>query len=174
MDGSFLQRWSRLKRDADAALPEPLAEPEADALGEEEIAALPDIGTLTAESDITGFLRKSVPPALRNAALRRMWLLDPAIRDFVGPARDYSYDWNTPGGVPGNGPLEPGAATAMLRRIFGDERKTETAPETPTIETETATADVAAEDVGDLADPDAQERPAPAMRRQREGSGSCA
>jgi hypothetical protein len=36
-----------------------------------------------------------------------MWSLDPAIRDYVGDARDYAYDWNTPGGVPGFGAIEP-------------------------------------------------------------------
>jgi hypothetical protein len=34
-----------------------------------------------------------------------MWSLDPKIRDFVGDAREYAYDWNAPGGVPGYGPL---------------------------------------------------------------------
>ena len=58
------------------------------ALSAEEIAALPPIESLAADSDITAFLRKGVPQALRNAALRRIWLLDPKIRDFVGEARD--------------------------------------------------------------------------------------
>lgn len=145
MDGDFLQRWSRLKRGADAAPAEPpavSAEAEADTLTEDEIAALPDIGRLTAESDVTCFLRKGVPPVLRNAALRRIWMLDPAIRDFVGPARDYAYDWNCPGGVPGSGPLEPGAVTAaMLRRIFGDDDKPG-----PAAEPQTASVAAVAED----------------------------
>src|SRR3546814_8539167 len=47
-------------------------------------------------------------------------MLDPAIRDFVGHARDYAYDWNTPGGVPGSGALQPEDVAAMVRRIFGD------------------------------------------------------
>ena len=51
-------------------------------------------------TDITGFLRKGVPEHLRNAALRKSWALDPAIRNYVNPALDYAYDWNTPGGVP--------------------------------------------------------------------------
>lgn len=172
MDGNFLGRWSRLKRGVDALAPEPPAEPDAEALSEEEIAALPDIGALTAETDVTGFLRKGVPAALRNAALRRMWLLDPAIRDFVGPARDYSYDWNTPGGVPGNGPLEPGAATAMLRRMFGDERRAEPVPEVP--QAATAPAEIAEANPGEAAEPDPQDRPAPALRREGEGSEPCA
>lgn len=141
MASDFLNRWSRLKQEA-AATPEMAAESGAAGLTEEEVAALPDINTLTAESDVACFLRKGVPAALRNAALRRMWMLDPAIRDFVGPARDYSYDWNLPGGVPGSGPLEPGAVTAaMLRRVLGDQETPG-----PAAETETAPAEAVGEE----------------------------
>ncbi|MBX9698840.1 MAG: DUF3306 domain-containing protein, partial [Acetobacteraceae bacterium] len=63
-------------------------------------ASLPPVESLTAESDLAPFLRPRVPAALRQAALRRIWQLDPAIRDFIGPA-DYAWDYNSPGGVPG-------------------------------------------------------------------------
>ncbi len=103
---------------AEAAQPVP-AETE---MTEEEIAALPPIEKLHAGSDIAGFLRKGVPLVLRNAALRRMWTVDPSIRDFVGEARDYSWDWNVPGGVPVSGPLSPTTdVQGMLRRIIGEE-----------------------------------------------------
>lgn len=99
----------------DDPLAEPLAEPLADPLPE-----LPPLDALTPESDLAPFLRAGVPAALRNAALRRMWSLDPAIRDFVSEAREYAYDWNSPGGVPGLGPLLPSDdVKAMLRRIVG-------------------------------------------------------
>src|SRR4051812_20772590 len=133
----FLSRWSRRKLDsrhqepdaqpaeattAAEAVPEPI--PPADeepGLTPEEIAALPKVEDLTPESDIRSFLRKGVPQLLRNAALRRMWSLDPAIRDYVSEAREYAYDWNVPGGVPGNGPLLPSDDVGeMLGRIFGD------------------------------------------------------
>jgi hypothetical protein len=124
----FLARWSRRKREA-ASEPEPEAEPEAAPLAlpaadpeppeagqplaepptrqscpipnlpEVDLASLPPIEELTAESDFSLFLRPGVPSLLRNAALRRMWSLDPAIRDFIGPA-DYQWDFNTPGGLP--------------------------------------------------------------------------
>jgi hypothetical protein len=132
----FLSRWSRRKIEMrrekpPVAAPAPVALPEPEdaqavsgeevALTPEELAALPSIEELTPDTDITVFLRKGVPEFLRNAALRRMWSLDPAIRDYVGHARDYSYDWNLPGGVPGNGPLPPGDdVEAMVGRIFGD------------------------------------------------------
>jgi hypothetical protein len=64
-----------------------------------------------------------VPQILRNAAMRRMWVLDPAIRDYVDPALDYAYDWNIPGGVPGNGPLAEGFdAKAAAEKFFSHRR----------------------------------------------------
>jgi hypothetical protein len=128
MSGDFLSRWSRRKLDARAP-PERAPEPQPDPapapaepdLTPEEIAALPKPDELTPESDLTVFFRKGVPELLRNAALRRMWSLDPAIRDHAGDARDYAYDWNVPGGVPGNGPLLPtDDVDAMVREVFGE------------------------------------------------------
>jgi hypothetical protein len=66
---------------------------------------LPPVETITAESDIRAFLQAGVPPELTRAALRRAWAADPKIRDFVGLA-DYDWDFNTPGAIPGFGPLE--------------------------------------------------------------------
>jgi hypothetical protein len=144
---AFLDRWSRLKqesrRQADAPPEEPEVPPAAagdaaHALSPEEIAALPRIEELTAASDVTVFLRPGVPDALRKAALRRAWLIDPAIRDFVGHARDYAYDWNVPGGAPGHGPLEMvDDVVAMVDRVLGQPPATEVRP----ADTLTAAAD---------------------------------
>ncbi|HJE24783.1 MAG TPA: DUF3306 domain-containing protein [Methylorubrum populi] len=148
MSDGFLSRWARRKEavrtaertgppagPAEAAGPEALPAP-GQATGEsvlplqagaetastpeldELLARLPSLDALTAESGLSDFLQTGVPTALRNAALRRMWSLDPAIRDFVSEAREYAYDWNMPGGVPGMGPLLPtDDVAAMLRRI---------------------------------------------------------
>ena len=90
-------------------------------LSAEELARLPAVEELTGASEVTQFLRRGVPKALRNAALRRIWVLDPAIRDYLGEARDYAYDWNTPDGVPGSGPLlASDNVEAMLDRVMGD------------------------------------------------------
>ncbi len=138
-DPGFLSRWSRRKREAkqevDPPVPEPPSEeteapgravliaddpPAPDTMTDEEIDALPSIDQLSHRTDITPFLRKGVPHALRNAALRRMWSVDPAIRDFVSEAREYAYDWNVPGNVPGTGPLlASDDVPAMLQRMFG-------------------------------------------------------
>jgi hypothetical protein len=138
VSGGFLARWVRRKDEARRAQ-RPPAQPEAapvapppvadgrtaraaePELTPEDIAALPKVEALRADSDVTAFLRRGVPEALRNAALRKIWMLDPAIRDFAGHARDYDYDWNAPGGAPGSGALEPGDdVPAMVRRIFGE------------------------------------------------------
>lgn len=106
MSDGILSRWARRKQAVRAAervtaqptkpevLPSPpsaensqmsLAEAspeEAEALAE-AIANLPRLEDLTAETDLAPFLRTGIPSVLRNAALRRMWSVDPAIRDFV-------------------------------------------------------------------------------------------
>ncbi|MCV0395601.1 MAG: DUF3306 domain-containing protein [Rhizobiaceae bacterium] len=66
---------------------------------------LPRLEDLTAESDLTAFLKKGVPLALKSAALRKMWSLDPRIRDYVGPS-EYAWDFNRPGSMAGFGPLD--------------------------------------------------------------------
>ncbi|KPQ07944.1 MAG: Protein of unknown function (DUF3306) [Rhodobacteraceae bacterium HLUCCA12] len=116
--GSFLDRWSQRKAldrradpsqrpeddETEAPTPgDPFLPDEPPPVSEAELAALPRIETLTAESDLRPFLRPGVPAPLRNAAMRKMWLLTPAIRDHVDCAVDYAWDWNTPGGVPGDG-----------------------------------------------------------------------
>jgi len=142
MSDGFLARWARRKRDvrlteapeapppAEIVDPSDLpvvaeegAAPSAEAEAERDLLAdLPSLADLTAATDLTPFLRAGVPAAIRNAALRKMWSVDPAIRDFVSEAREYAYDWNTPGGVPGLGPLLPcDDVKAMLGRLFNAE-----------------------------------------------------
>src|SRR5688572_10858283 len=72
---------------------------------------LPRLEDLTAESDISVFLRKGVPEALKRAALRKMWSLDPAIRDHIGLS-EYAWDFNQPGSMAGFGPLAPNESVA--------------------------------------------------------------
>jgi Protein of unknown function (DUF3306) len=126
---SFLSRWSQRKQEAkqperDAPPPDadapsaPVAESEAEPAF--DLSSLPKLEELTETTDITAFLRKGVPEGLRNAALRKSWALDPAIRNYVNPALDYAYDWNTPGGVPGNSEIGSGMDVArMVSQIMG-------------------------------------------------------
>ncbi|RVA52381.1 DUF3306 domain-containing protein [Mesorhizobium sp. M7A.F.Ca.US.001.01.1.1] len=93
---------------------------------------LPRVEDLTPESDITAFLRKGVPAALRSAATRRMWSLDPAIRDYVGPS-EYAWDFNQAGSMAGFGPLDAKEAVVsflsrMALPIEANERETAAIP----------------------------------------------
>ncbi|MCC0809159.1 DUF3306 domain-containing protein [Methylobacterium sp. W2] len=145
--GDFFSRWSKRKRaivreqppaavteESEATpLPEELVEGET--LPPEELAKLPSLDSLTAQTDLTQFLRAGVPMVMRKAALRRMWSLDTNIRDYVSEAREYAYDWNAVGGVPGNGPLLPtDDIKAMLRDIFDGTPIEEAEPEQTTAE----------------------------------------
>jgi hypothetical protein len=126
-DKGFLARWSQRKQEAKqpeakqeapvAAASDVPAEPivaEVDAEPEFDLSSLPKLEELTGTTDITAFLKKGVPEHLRNAALRKSWALDPAIRNYVNPALEYAYDWNAPGGVPGGGELGAGVDVARL------------------------------------------------------------
>ena len=138
----FLTRWSRRKRaaaepaaaplpDADVQTPQadaPVPQ-QADAAALPEMPPLPSLEEITASTDISMFMHPAVPEPLRAAALRRMWAIDPAIRDFVSEAVDYAYDWNTPGGVPGNGPLGPADDVARMIADLFDRPDPETAVE---------------------------------------------
>lgn len=135
--GNFLSRWSQRKSEAKLPAPDALeivpaddaqsvladtsAEPSAGEVDPPfDLSSLPKLEDLTGTTDITQFLRNGVPESLRNAALRRSWALDPAIRNYVSPALDYAFDWNTPGGVPGSSELAAGTDVAkMVLQIMG-------------------------------------------------------
>jgi len=133
-DRGFLARWSQRKQEAKQPEPkpdDPAGESVApsgspapqgdDAAPEFDLSTLPKLEELTGSTDITAFLRKGVPEHLRNAALQKSWALDPAIRNYVNPALEYAYDWNTPGGVPGGGELGAGVDVARLvSQIMGE------------------------------------------------------
>jgi Protein of unknown function (DUF3306) len=110
-------RWTRLKqaskerRDAEAVPTdsgEAAAPPATDAASDKpfDLANLPSIESIAANTDIAGFLRAGVPAELTRAALRRAWTSDPAIRDFIGIAEN-QWDFNDPNAIPGFGPLDP-------------------------------------------------------------------
>ena len=96
-DKPFLSRWSQRKRQAEeetrvaevTAVSE--AEPEAEP-AEIDPAELPDIDSLEAGSDFSVFLRKGVPNALKQKALRRLWQVDPAFK-HICMLDDYNQDF---------------------------------------------------------------------------------
>jgi hypothetical protein len=144
----FLARWSRRKRDAakDAAKAKDRVRPE-QAAGHEEATthsereacdehgdargptrpafdpgSLPALEAITGETDIRAFLAPGVPAELTSAALRRVWVSDPMIRNFVGLA-DYAWDFNAQGSMAGFGALETSDAVRrqMAQLIGGGE-----------------------------------------------------
>ena len=139
---------------------------------DEPAEPLPRIEDLTAESDLSAFLRKGVPMALKSAAMRKMWSLDPGIRDYVGPS-EYAWDFNQPGSMAGFGPLDAketvvGFLSKTIRAIETGAEETaaipEPAPSRPPADTSsqppgaTSSDDVA--DAGPAAVSEAAEPPA--------------
>jgi Protein of unknown function (DUF3306) len=137
-DEKFLQRWSRLKRATEAPprddsepSPRQPSDPDPDALLQGGVqnaadlplfdpATLPPIESIGAASDIRAFLAPEVPESLKRAALRRAWVTDPAIRDFVGVA-EAQWDFNKPDSIPGFGALElTPELCRMVAGLFSD------------------------------------------------------
>lgn len=137
---NFIARWSRRKREAAqeseqesepeskqesqqttepaAAASNPVQAPLAAPATEQgaapafDVASLPPLDSITAETDVRAFLAAGVPAELTRAALRRAWAADPNIRDFVGLSEN-AWDFNDPGAITGFGPLK---MTDELRR----------------------------------------------------------
>lgn len=142
-DEDFLKRWSRRKRAAEEeAAKAPVAlqpnhnfesdkgtnpavsQAEVKADDEFDLASLPPIDSITGASDVTAFLQKGVPVELTRAALRRAWVADPAIRDFIGLAEN-AWDFNDPNAMPGFGPLDwtPEQVRQQVVAMFGETRR---------------------------------------------------
>ncbi|SUS06173.1 conserved hypothetical protein [Candidatus Defluviicoccus seviourii] len=107
-----LSRWSRLKAEAaagtaEAETRESAAMPEDGAIVAEQQAAdtppdaapeLPDLATLTADSDYTVFLAAGVAEETRREALRILWRSDPVLANLSG-LNDYDDDYRAIGTV---------------------------------------------------------------------------
>jgi hypothetical protein len=122
----FLRRWSERKRVVEnqasavphlseehkEGAPNAVTQYKAD-LPAFDSVSLPPIESITATSDIRAFLAPGVPEDLARAALRRVWVTDPKIRDFIGIAEN-QWDFTKLDGVPGFGSLD---LTPELRRM---------------------------------------------------------
>ena len=82
-----------------------------------DLASLPSLDEITAQTDIRAFLQKGVPAQLTRAALRRAWLADPQIRDFIEVAEN-QWDFATGADLPGFGALD--ASPEEIRRLVAD------------------------------------------------------
>jgi hypothetical protein len=166
-----LSRWSRLKREAVSkgqmgadqddtparsagpANKQPEAELEEGLVDSED---LPPIDAITVDTDIRAFLKSRVPAELTRAALRRAWISDPAIRDFIGIAEN-QWDFNDPTAIPGFGPLHgTDDILALLGQALGQPAELATAiAELPM----TVEPQVPAEIVGEIGAPDQPDIP---------------
>jgi len=108
----FIRRWSRRKQAArqdakpvdepDGKDPEgehdaapPAAQPRAageSVDSEHEALELPDIDSLSTDSDFTPFMKKGVPKELRNRAMRKLWRVNPVFGHLDG-LNDYDGDF---------------------------------------------------------------------------------
>jgi hypothetical protein len=129
---SVLTRWSRRKlasvRDSETSPARASSEPSAANSDPPEAntpatpafdpASLPSIDSITASTDIRSFLQAGVPTALTRSALRRAWVTDPAIRDFVGIAES-QWDFNDSAAMPGFGQLRADQVARLAERLLG-------------------------------------------------------
>jgi hypothetical protein len=155
---NFLKRWSQRKlaererskdehatnqnapveHDASAAEP-PQIDGMAKASDEAfDLADLPAIDSIAANTDVTAFLRPGVPPDLTRAALRRAWTSDPAIRDFVGLVEN-GWDFNDPSAMAGFGTITADEVARLASKIIGEPiRAISDPPPAKTIKEDTA------------------------------------
>ena len=162
----FARRWSRLKRHGET--------PPAVAVPEAPMEVPPPAETIPLE-EIAGWMARRVPDSWRQAALRRLWVSDPAISSFVGLA-DYAWDFTVEGGAPGWGAMRAIDDVAkLLARAIGEvpadpalEPKSESPPAAaeavPGVE---AQPDVVSPAIASVAAPEPETRP---MRRRGGGA----
>lgn len=187
-DENRLSRWSRRKAETRAgrggAAPEPREEGAAPELRDENADLpvdarekgeavlerpadetpppdLPDIESLTADSDFTAFMKEGVPKALRRRALRKLWASDPVF-NLIDGMEEYGEDytdaasvvegmksaWEVGKGYPKEEKQEPAPVEAISEA--GDESADGEAREENTPDEPSAVAD----DAGDSPDED--------------------
>ena len=138
----FLERWSRRKLARGEPLkPKPTASQQSRDNREEtaaaarkegetaaansqplDLARLPPIDSIGANTDIAAFLHPGVPTELTTAALRRAWTSDPAIRDFVGLVES-GWDFNKPDAICGFGAINAKDVARLASNIIGEPPK---------------------------------------------------
>lgn len=163
-DAGFLGRWSERKLKAraepdqepavedapDAGLPAEPGEPKSEAEVLEELG-LPDPDTLVKGDDFSLFMKKAVPSALRNRALRRLWLTDPVLANLDG-LNDYEQDFTAAATVVPNLKTAYRVGLGYLR----DEPVATPGEAAPDATTDASRQPVGAEDQGDDVQADVQ------------------
>jgi hypothetical protein len=98
-------------------------------------AQLPSLDSIGADTNIAAFLRRDVPPELTRAALRRAWISDPAIKNFVGLVEN-GWDFNDPSAMSGFGPISAEEVARLAGKVI--QALPEAAPEDQTKEVSTS------------------------------------
>ena len=172
---NFFSRWS--KRAVEARRPEPPDAPSDETAADQaaspptgrdpddtdlaQPADLPDVAELGPEADYRPFLKRSVAPALRRLALRRLWQSDPVLANLDG-LNDYDEDFAS---LHRTGAEAIADAVRAGRRYARDPIAARDAPDAPPAElqadsgTESATAESEAAAVG-ADDPEVPGEPA--------------
>jgi hypothetical protein len=115
---------------AASANPPAYVTPEATALAF-DLATLPSLDSIGAQTDITAFLQSGVPAELQLAALRRAWTVDPVIRDFKA-LNENDWDFNDLNSIPGFGDLGPEIdVNIMVAQVFGEPLRLAALPQRP-------------------------------------------
>src|SRR6185436_3878472 len=134
-DTPFLSRWSKRKHaanrgdapaEAAAAVAPPTTPGAATAASVPDPAPLPDMATLTPDSDFTGFMRENVPESLRRQALKTLFQ-DPRFNVMDG-LDVYIDDYSKPDPLP-EGWLEKMNQVARLGEYREPEPKAAQPPE---------------------------------------------
>lgn len=125
--GNFLDRWAKRKQAVqhEQAIAQPLVETPPSNLPSEndESLPLPSLDDILPGRDVSAFFQKHVPEALRAAALRKVWMTDPDIRDFIEMA-DYQLDYANPDSIPGwSSSIEGIDLKGMVEKIFNNAPK---------------------------------------------------
>jgi hypothetical protein len=82
-----------------------------------DLAQLPPLDSIGADTNIADFLRRGVPPDLTRAALRRAWTSDLAIKDFVGLVEN-GWDFNDPTAMTGFGPISAEEVARLAGKLI--------------------------------------------------------
>jgi hypothetical protein len=82
-----------------------------------DLAQLPPLDSIGADTNVADFLRREVPPELARAALRRAWTSDPAIKNFIGPVEN-GWDFNDPSAMGGFGPISAEEVARLAGKVI--------------------------------------------------------
>ncbi len=148
----FLQRWSSRKLEQAEDEPEavegvlPKVEDAPEQTDAEILAehGLPDPDALQPGDDITGFMKAAIPARLKNKALRKLWLGNPALANLDGLI-DYGEDFTDAATVVENLETVYEVGRGMVKRLAEPEAETPEPLDAEDVQSESEAASESAE-----------------------------